>query len=82
MKATEGWVAALSELRRSLRRDPDGDAGSHLDRQLRTWRSDLHQKQDHDAAGAWTAYLQGGVDALEAGVQYVKAACTTEPKQD
>jgi hypothetical protein len=63
-KSFEGRMAALLEVRRSLRKDPDAGvtAASAL---VERWRSDLQQRSARGASAAWQEYLAGGVTELE-----------------
>lgn len=63
-KSLEGHMAALLELRRSLRKDPD-DGARAATTLLDRWRSDLAERSERGASAAWLEYLAGGVSELE-----------------
>lgn len=56
-KALEGRVAALQEVRRALRDDPDADLQIVLDR----WSADLAVRRKQASSAAWLEYLEAGV---------------------
>lgn len=60
-KELEGRMAALLELRRALRADPDADMHAIADR----WRRDLASRRAKGSSAAWLAYLAGGLAELE-----------------
>ncbi len=60
-KALEGRMAALLEVRRTLRRQPAADLGGIVER----WRSDLALRRERGGSAAWLEYLAGGVAELE-----------------
>lgn len=60
-KSFEGRTAALLEVRRLLRRDPDADLAPVLDR----WRADLGTHTRRGSSAAWLEYVAGGVAELE-----------------
>lgn len=59
-KSLEGRMAALLEVRRSLRRDPSADPARIADR----WRADLALRREKGSSAAWTDYLGAGSDEL------------------
>jgi hypothetical protein len=60
-KRLEGRMAALLEMRRLLRRDPDADPGPVLD----TWLARRAAHLARGASPAWRDYDDGGVAELE-----------------
>jgi hypothetical protein len=60
-KHLEGRMAALLEVRRVLRRDPQADPGPLLDR----WRANREAHLARGASPAWRDYDDGGVAELE-----------------
>jgi hypothetical protein len=63
-KSLEGRMAALLEVRRSLRKDPDAGVAAAA-ALVERWRSDLQQRSVRGASAAWQEYLAGGVAELE-----------------
>lgn len=59
-KSLEGRMAALLEVRRVLRRDPDADLSAIEAR----WRADLALRQAKGSPAAWTDYLSAGADEV------------------
>lgn len=59
-KALEGRMAALLEVRRTLRRDPSTDLTGIAGR----WQADLDLHRAKGSSAAWTDYLGAGVDEL------------------
>lgn len=62
VKRLEGAMAALLELRRARRREPDRPLAELVDAVLATWRAELQGAK----GPVWAAYRRGGVDELEA----------------
>jgi hypothetical protein len=60
-KWLEGRMAALLEVRRLLRRDPQADPGPLLDR----WRANREAHLARGTSPAWRDYDDGGVTELE-----------------
>ena len=60
-KSFEGRTAALLEVRRLLRRDPEADLTPVLAR----WRADLASHTSRGSSAAWLEYVAGGVAELE-----------------
>jgi hypothetical protein len=59
-KTLEGRMAALLEVRRTLRRDPDADLAAIAER----WRADLEVRRAKGSSAAWTDYLSAGAEEL------------------
>ena len=57
-------MAALSELKRAARRQPDAGLAEVARPIVAQWRSDLQLQQERGATRGWVAYRAGGVDAL------------------
>lgn len=66
VKEVEGEVAALTELRRRLRRagEPEGP-GAVLEAVLADWRNRERAHAGRDFGPGWLAYDRGGIAALE-----------------
>jgi len=66
VKEIEGEVAALSELRRRLRRAGGAaDPAAVLDAVVADWRSRQRSHTERDFGPGWLAYDRGGIAALE-----------------
>src|SRR5512139_2788662 len=59
-KSLEGRMAALLEVRRTLRRDPDADLSAMAVR----WQADLELRRAKGSSAAWTDYLSAGAAEL------------------
>jgi hypothetical protein len=59
-KSLEGRMAALLEVRRTLRRDPDADLAPMAAR----WRADLELRRAKGSSAAWIDYSSSGTDEL------------------
>jgi hypothetical protein len=59
-KSLEGRMAALLEVRRTLRRDP----GASLLPIAARWEADLELRRAKRSPAAWTDYLSAGADEL------------------
>ena len=64
-KHLEGRMAALSELRRSARAQPDTPLAALAEPIAQRWRADLARQLERDAAAGWVAYRAGGIDELD-----------------
>lgn len=62
VKRAEGAAAALADLRDALRHAAASD--SVLDQVEARWQGDLASHHSRGSAPEWTAYCQGGIDAL------------------
>lgn len=60
VKELEGRMAALSECRRALRKDPNTDLHAIHER----WQADLTARRESGSSQAWLDYLTGGLAEL------------------
>ena len=63
IKYHEGRWAALNEVARRCRRDPQDPATAALEISA-VWSADLERLAQRDAGPDWLAYRRGGLDAL------------------
>jgi hypothetical protein len=74
-KSLEGRMAALLEVRRTLRRDPDADLSAIADR----WHADLELRRAKGSSAAWTDYLSAGAAELASLVAHAPGDASPKP---
>ena len=76
-KYAEGALAAITELQRTVRATPDGDALALARSLLASW--EVQQEACASRGVAWSAYRNGGVAELRSLVAELAAGVDTAP---